>query len=226
MSESSTSFRKILLAGATGLVGRDILQALLNDHTVAEVHVLSRRALTIENSKLRNHIVDFQQLPALPPVDEVYLAIGTTIRVAGSRDAFRRVDFNANFAVAKEAMNAGAKRIALVSAAGADANSSAFYTRTKGELENALTELNPAALVIARPSLLLGDRDSLGQPPRLGEKIAIAIGKILAPLLPRNYRPVHAQAVARALTIKLPAAQGKLILNSWDLIQIGKSGND
>ncbi|MET0534691.1 MAG: NAD(P)H-binding protein [Steroidobacter sp.] len=215
--------RKVLLAGATGLVGGEILQGLLADATVAEVHVLARRAIGVTHPKLQLQLVDFRQLPALPQVDEVYLALGTTIRVAGSQEAFRAVDFEANLAVAKAAIASGVRRIGLVSAADANARSSVFYLSVKGALEDALTRLNLSALVIARPSLLLGNRDALNQPPRLGEKISTPILKLLAPLLPKRLRPVHARAVARSLLATLPTARGTVILHFDDLIRIGGS---
>lgn len=165
--------RRVLLAGATGLVGSMLLQALLADGQVEQVHALSRRMLNISHPKLQVHIVDFNHLPALPEVDEVYLALGTTIKVAGSQDAFRAVDLNANLAVARAAVAAGARRVGLVSAVGASARSSTFYNRVKGELEDALKTLDLLALVIAQPSLLLDKRDGLQQPPRLGERFAI-----------------------------------------------------
>jgi uncharacterized protein YbjT (DUF2867 family) len=215
------SQRKVLLAGATGLVGGEILQALLVDPTVAEVHVLSRRAIDVSHSKLQLHVVDFRQLPPLPQVDEVYLALGTTIRVAGSEAAFRAVDFDANLAVATAAVASGARRVALVSAADANARSSVFYLSVKGALEEALASLNLSALVIARPSLLLGNRDALKQPPRLGEKLSTPILKLLAPVLPKRYRPIHARAVARSLLAAIPTAHGTVMLHFDDLIRIG-----
>jgi uncharacterized protein YbjT (DUF2867 family) len=93
--------RTALVAGATGLVGRAILQGLLADEGVAAVHALARRPLAIEHPRLTTHLVDFAALPALPAVDEAYLALGTTIKVAGSQPAFRAVDFDANLAVAR-----------------------------------------------------------------------------------------------------------------------------
>lgn len=216
-----TDQRKVLLAGATGLVGGLMLQALIADPTVAELHALSRRPLSISHPKLKVHIVDFKRLPVLPQADEVYLALGTTIKVAGSQAAFRAVDLEANLAVARVAMAAGARRVGLVSAAGASAQSSAFYNRIKGELEDALKELDLSALVIARPSLLLDYRSGLQQPPRLGEMIAIPIAKLLMPLLPGTYRPVHALAVAKALTKTLPVATGTVVLASNELARIG-----
>lgn len=206
--------RKVLLAGATGLVGGLMLQALLADQTVSEVHALSRRPLSVRHPRLQVHIVDFSRLPALPQVDEVYLALGTTIKVAGSEAAFRAVDLEANLAVAKAAFTAGARRVGLVSAVGANAKSSVFYNRVKGELEDALKAMGLTTLVIAQPSLLLDYRDSLQQPTRIGELIMIPIGKLLAPLLPGTYRPVRARAVAQSLVKTVPAAEGVVVLAS------------
>lgn len=213
--------RTVLLAGATGLVGGRILQALLADPTVGKVHSLSRRSLDVAHPRLQAHIVDFRQLGTLPQADEVYLALGTTIKVAGSQAAFRAVDLDANLAVAKAAFAAGARRVGLVSAAMANAKSSTFYNRVKGELEDALKAMEWEALVIAQPSLLLDHRHGLQQPPRLGEQIAIPIAKLLAPLLPGPYRPVHALAVAQALVRTVPAAQGVVVLPSHLLAKIG-----
>lgn len=213
--------RKVWLAGATGLVGGQILQSLLADRTVSEVHALSRRPLNSRHPKLQAHIVDFGHLPTLPQADEVYLALGTTIKVAGSQAAFRAVDLDASLAVAQAAFAAGIRRVGLVSAVGANAQSSVFYNRVKGELEDALRAMELAALVIAQPSLLLDYRKGLQQPPRLGEQIAIPIAKWLAPLLPGIYRPVHARAVARSLVKTLPTAKGVVVLASNALAKIG-----
>lgn len=206
--------RTVVLAGATGLVGREILQGLLADDTVVAVHALGRRQLNLQHPKLTLHVVDFAALPALPPVDEAYLALGTTIKVAGSEDAFRAVDFAANLAVAHAALAAGARRAGLVSAMGANVRSGIFYSRVKGELEEALATLDFDALVIARPSMLAGDREALGQPVRSGEKIAMSVSKLLRPLIPANYRSIAAVDVARVLLARVPSGQGKTILLS------------
>ncbi len=213
--------RKVLLAGATGLVGGLILHALLADQTVSEVHALSRRPLSVYHPKLQVHIVDFRSLPVLPLVDEVYLALGTTIKVAGSQAAFRAVDLEANLMVAQAAYLAGARRVGLVSAAAANSTSSMFYNRVKGELEDALKAMSLTALVIAQPSLLLDYRDGLQQPTRIGELIAIPIAKLLAPILPGTYRPVSAGAVAHSLVKTVPTANGVVVLASDVLARIG-----
>lgn len=213
--------RVVLLAGATGLVGGQILQLLLNDPEVTCIHALSRRPLRVSHQKLHVHLVDFTSLPSLPNADEVYIALGTTIKAAGSKEAFRAVDFSANLAVARAAISAGVSRIGLVSAGGANAKSSVFYPRVKGELEEALRALSYTALVIAQPSLLLDYRRGLGQPIRLGEMISIPLAKLLSPILPGAYKPVRPQSVARALVKSVPAAEGVVVLTSEQLIRLG-----
>lgn len=206
--------RRVAIAGATGLVGQYLLQQLLADETVSQVYALGRRAPSLTHPKLTALIVDFTRLPTLPALDEIYLALGTTIRQAGSQSAFRAVDFEANLATAQAAMAAGAQRIALVSAAGAHARSRAFYNRIKGELEEALEALAPGTLLIARPALLLGDRAVLGQPVRPLERWAQRLFQYLSPLLPLGWRPITAERVAQALISTLPASTGVNILSS------------
>jgi uncharacterized protein YbjT (DUF2867 family) len=206
--------RTAVVAGASGLVGREILQGLLADDSVAAVHALGRRPLGLSHPKLTSHAVDFTALPPLPPATEVYLALGTTIKVAGSQEAFRAVDFSANLAVARAALAAGTRRLGLVSAMGADPRSSLFYNRVKGETEQALAALGFDALVIARPSFLAGDREALGQPVRGGEKLALRVSRVLKPLIPANLRSIAAADVARALLAHVPVAQGRVVLPS------------
>lgn len=214
MGPSARPARTALVAGATGLVGREILQGLLADDSVATVHVLARRALGLRHPKLAAHVVDFTALPALPAIDEAYLALGTTIKVAGSQSAFRAVDFDANLAVACAAQGAGAKRLGVVSAMGADRRSRIFYNRVKGELEEALAGLGFDGLVIARPSFLAGDREQLGQPVRAGEQLALRVSRAFRPLIPRNLRAIQAGDVAAALLRAVPTATGRQVLPS------------
>jgi uncharacterized protein YbjT (DUF2867 family) len=206
--------RTVILAGATGLVGREILQGLLADPTVSAVHSLGRRAPATQHPKLTAHVVDFAALPPLPPADEVYLALGTTIKVAGSQAAFRAIDYDANLAVAQAALAAGVRKVGLVSAMGADARSKIFYNRVKGELEDALAKMPLEGLVIARPSLLVGDREVLGQPKRSGEVVGEAIARVLGFLIPANYKPIQASAVAQALLAVVPSSTDRTVLLS------------
>jgi uncharacterized protein YbjT (DUF2867 family) len=209
--------RTVALAGASGLVGRSILEGLLADQSVQAVHVLGRRNPRVAHARITGHIVDFAALPPLPPVDEVYLALGTTIKVAGSQAAFRAIDFDANLAVARAALAAGARRCGLVSAMGANAKSSVFYNRVKGELEEALAQLPFNGLVIARPSLLVGNRASLGQPERPLEKVSAVFMKILGPLIPANYRAIAATQVARTLLARTPSTEGRVVVLSGEM---------
>ncbi len=187
------------MAGATGLVGRAVLAALLTDKRYAAVHALVRRAPATQHPKLTNHAVDFVQLPKLPALDDVYIALGTTIKAAGSQQAFRAIDFDAVLAVAKAARKAGATRLGVVSAMGASAHSSVFYNRVKGEMEQALANAGFQSLVIARPSMLDGDRAALAQPTRLGERVGLALMGALRPVIPANYQAIKAADVATAL---------------------------
>ena len=213
----SATNRVVALAGATGLVGRAVLEGLLADASVAAVHALGRREPGVVHPKLTARLVDFAALPPLPPLDEVYLALGTTIKTAGSQEAFRAVDFDANLSVARAALAAGARRAGLVSSMGADARSRVFYNRVKGELEEALAQLSFEGLVIARPSLLVGDREALGQPERMGERVATAVSRLLGPLVPANYRPIEAAQVARALLARVPSSTGRVVLLSGEM---------
>ena len=204
--------RVALVAGATGLVGQELLAALLTAKTnsnagataaCATVHVLhaeGRRAPALSDSRLQLHAVDFSAIPVLPPVDDVYITLGTTIAAAGgSQDAFRAVDYDAVMATAHAAHAAGATRCGLVTAMGADAHSRIFYNRVKGEVERDLQTLGFSTLVIARPSLLMGERAALEQAPRRAESLSIKLLKWLEPIIPASYRARPGADVARAL---------------------------
>jgi uncharacterized protein YbjT (DUF2867 family) len=165
--------------------------------------VLARRPLAdapAQPARLTIRVTDFTAVGAsVPPVDDVYIALGTTIRVAGSQAAFRAVDLDLVVEIARVARERGATALAVVSALGADRGSRAFYSRVKGEMEGAVASLGYTSVVIARPSLLLGDRAALGQPVRAGETLAARVAAPLARLLPAGVRPIPAGDVARAM---------------------------
>jgi len=216
--DNAATPRTALLAGATGLVGRALLSLLLASERYCDVHVLLRRAPPdIEASaKLKIHQVDFARLPAvLPAVDDVFIALGTTIKIAGSEAAFRQVDFDFVVNVARAAKAAGATRLAVVSAIGADPTSRIFYNRVKGEMELAVMQIGYESVVVAQPSLLLGDRVVLGQPPRSAEIWAARLAAPLGWIMPRRVRPIPAHAVASALVAAmLDAKPGVRVLKS------------
>jgi uncharacterized protein YbjT (DUF2867 family) len=210
--------RTALLAGATGLVGRALLSLLITSTHYRSVHVLLRRTPPDigASDKLKIHQVDFARLSAaFPAVDDVFIALGTTIKLAGSEAAFRHVDFDFVVNVARAARAAGATRLAVVSALGADPTSRIFYNRVKGEMEIAIMQLGYESVVVAQPSMLLGDRTALGQPARSSE---IWAARLLAPLgwiMPKGVRPIPAEAVAAALLAAiLDAKPGVRVLKS------------
>lgn len=214
-----------LIIGATGLVGRELLGVLLAHSSYERIHVLLRRAARDlpRSERLCPQVIDFERLPAaLPSAVDVYCCVGTTIAVAGSEAAFRNVDFDLVVSVARAARAAGAERLAVVSALGADKRSRVYYNRVKGEMEAAVATLGYRVVVIARPSLLAGDRGALGQPVRPGERIALRASAVFGALIPARYRPIAARTVARALRTALAeATDGLRIVESAELRRLG-----
>lgn len=198
--------RVAMVAGATGLVGQEILAALLADETYSAVHCVGRRTLAQQHPKLTCHVVDFAALPQLPQVDDCFIALGTTIKVAGSQEAFRAIDLKAVEALALAVKRLGATNLGVVSAMGANSQSSVFYNRIKGEMEVSLARMGFKSLVIARPSLIDGNREALGQPGRAGEGLGLKLARGLSPLLPSNYRAIKASDIAHALIRHVKAA--------------------
>jgi uncharacterized protein YbjT (DUF2867 family) len=195
--------RSALLVGSTGLVGGELLKLLLADPRYSRVHTVGRRAPSVTHAKLTAHVVDMAnplQLAGLPKVDDVYCALGTTIKVAGSQAAFKAIDLDAVLMIAKAAVQANrATRLGVVSAMGADAKSSVFYNRIKGEMEAEVAQLGFESVSIARPSMLAGDRDSLKQASRPGEQIGLKLMTAFSFLIPANYKAIDAADVAKAL---------------------------
>ena len=211
--------RNALLAGATGLIGQTLLKRLVADARCGRIEVLARRPLPGAGAKLRAHVVDFAALPSLlPAVDDCYIALGTTIKVAGSEAAFRAVDFDAVVAVARAARQAGATRLAVVSSLGASRTSRIFYSRVKGDMEAAVGSIGYASVVIAQPSHLTGDRAALGQPVRSGEVWTLRLLGPVLRLLPRGVRPIAADDVATALIAAVANARSSTrVLGSGEM---------
>jgi uncharacterized protein YbjT (DUF2867 family) len=192
--------RTVLLAGATGLVGRECLRLLLAAPFVERLVVLSRRALpaaavaALGGPKLEAYEIDFSRLDQyanLLAVDQIVCSLGTTIKAAGSRARFRDIDYGIPYSIARLGSRKGAHHFLLVSALGANAGSRIFYNRVKGELEDAVRALPFRSVTILRPSLLIGERTE----PRVVERFA----GWSAFLWPKRLKPVRARRVANAL---------------------------
>jgi len=203
--------RIAVVAGATGLVGDRLLLRLADSSDYDEIRVLGRRPPSREAGKIRFVATDFSDLPAHASAlaaDDVFCCLGTTIRVAGSRPAFERVDYHMVVDLARAAHKAGAKRFLVVSAVGASERSPAFYSRVKGRMEKAVRQLPFEAVHIVRPSLLLGERKEARPGERLGQRVAPLLSPfMLGPLA--KYRAVGAGDVADALiTLARSSAKG------------------
>lgn len=194
--------KKAIIAGATGLVGSHLLDLLLNSDYYEKVYVLSRRKMDLEHPKAEELVIDFDSLAyaqLLPEADDVYCCLGTTMKKAGSKEAFRKVDETYPYQLARQALEKGASQYFLVSAMGANNNSFIFYNRVKGNAEQSISKLSGYKSVeIFRPSLILGER----QEERTGEKIATKLMGFLRPLMIgplRKYRPIHARTIANGM---------------------------
>lgn len=196
MPETTNGLR-LLLVGASGAVGREVLVQALADTRVAEVVALTRRPL-LAAPRLSNIVVDFERMPEAAPwwaVDGVVCTLGSTERAAGSRERFAAVDRDLPLHIAHLARAAGATRFALNSSLGADAGSASFYLRTKGEAEDAIRHLGYPGYIIVRPSLI----DTRRAESRPGEALALGFARAMSPLIPRRWRAVTPGAIARAL---------------------------
>lgn len=206
----------ILLAGATGLVGEHLLDRLLNEPTVSRVLAPTRRPLA-GHPHLDNPVGD---LPDLLPtlggqIDIAYCCLGSTIKQAGSQEAFKAVDLDMAVAFSKRARALGARHLLVISAVNADLTSSVFYSRVKGEMEQALRAQDWPQLTIVRPSLLVGNRTET----RWAEQLAAPIAK----LIPGKYGAIEACQLARAMwRLALEEQDGVRVVESDELRRLGK----
>ena len=210
--------RTAVVAGATGLIGKELVQLLLNDVAYRSVTILVRRPTGMEHPKLVEQIIDFEQLQqASVQMDgaDVFCTLGTTIKKAGSQDAFRKVDYQYPLSLGQLASRQGARQLLLVSAIGANPTSRAFYNRVKGEVEEALSSLKLPALHILRPSLLLGEREEFRFGERIAERCRAASPLFSGPL--RKYAPVQASAVAKAMIFAAKSNQAGIHISRMSI---------
>ena len=195
--------RSAVLLGASGLVGSHLLRLLADDPAYAAIKAFTRRPLGLSGPTVHEVAVDFDRPEGyrahLAGVDDVFCCLGTTIKKAGSEDAFRKVDFEAPLAVAREARASGAGQFLIVTAVGANAKSRIFYNRVKGEVEEALGKLDfPRGLKVLHPSMIVGERAER----RPAERIVMGLMRSTRPLFVggmTRYRAIDAIDVARAM---------------------------
>ena len=213
-----------VVIGATGLIGTELVNQLSENAAYEKVIVVTRRSVDWVNKKVETRVLDFDQLAQqdFPPKADYFCALGTTIKQAGSQAEFRKVDYEYVYGFAKVADKCHANSIHLVSALGASSNSANFYSKTKGLIENAVSNLDIKKIRIYRPSLLIGERGKLGQSTRLGEEIFTVVyqkAKFLFTGFLRKYEPITAKSVAAAMIKNALAdtANKKQIISNQDM---------
>src|SRR5229473_1460298 len=218
--------RNAVVAGGTGLVGTELLKLLDQERRYGRITSLVRQE-TVAAGRVENRVVSFDDLDRseLPEVDDAYCCLGTNRRVAGSDDAFRKVDFDYVLAYARAAHRAGAVRFLIVSAMGAKVESRFLYTRVKGQVEAAVSTLGFQVVGIARPSFLIGRRAKA----RGGETAALVLSHAVTPFMVgplRRFRPIEARTVAAGLIhLAFNAPEGVSVLSSEEIVSALQSAH-
>lgn len=209
--------RTALIAGASGLIGKHLLELLLQDNYYTSIKAITRSPLPISHPKLQNLVLDFDRLKDHTQdlkADDIFCCLGTTMKQARTKQAFQKVDFDYPLEIATVTKDQQASQYLLVSALGADENSSIYYNQVKGKVESAIELVGFDTLHIFRPSLLLGDRND----SRSGEDAAKIVYKIFGFLIPKKYKAIDAGRVARAMLIYAKQLKkGKFIHESASL---------
>jgi uncharacterized protein YbjT (DUF2867 family) len=209
-----------VIAGATGLIGKQLLSLLLNDPAFSKVKALTRRPLTLKHEKLQNIIIDFDRLEDYSDQldsDDVFCCLGTTMKKAGSKQTFWRADHDYPLTLAKICIQRGAQQFLLVSALGANKNSSFYYNEVKGSVEIDIDEVGFNSFHIFRPSLLLGPRDE----KRSAEDAAKTFYRLFNFLIPLKYKAIDSMKVAKAmLHFSKAGLPGKHVHHSAELQEI------
>jgi uncharacterized protein YbjT (DUF2867 family) len=208
--------RVALVAGSTGLIGSQLLDLLLEDDLYSKIIALSRKPLSISHAKLENVVIEANELKHHPQLkaDDVFCCLGTTIKQAKSKEAFRMIDFDYPLELATLLKSTGANQFLLISSLGADKNSRIFYNRIKGEIEEAIAKVGFTTYHIFRPSLLVGPRKEA----RAGEDAAKIVYKLFGFLIPAKYKGIESIRVARAmLGLAKQNKNGKFIHESDEL---------
>ncbi|WP_409478888.1 NAD-dependent epimerase/dehydratase family protein [Pseudobdellovibrio sp. HCB154] len=213
-----------VIIGATGLVGTELVKALSYSQHYDKIYVIARRAVEFNDKKIEPVVIAFENLEQqkFPTGADYFCALGTTIKQAGSQEAFRKVDHDYVVSFAKIAKTCEANSFHMVSAMGASQVSTNFYSRVKGETEKDVLALGLKKTRIYQPSLLIGTRDNLGQPSRLGEEIVTAVynnAKFLFKGFMKKYEPITAEKVALAMAKNAisDSAKNKMIVSNREM---------
>lgn len=204
-----------IVAGASGLIGKELVQKLISSDQYRLIYIISRKKSELVHEKIRELVIDFETISQLrfdEPIDDVFCTLGTTMKQAGSRDNFKKVDYEYVVALANLGKQVGASKFLVISAMGANIKSSVFYNQIKGLTEEALKKIGFNQLMILRPSLLLGERTEM----RMAERLSGFFMRALNFLIPDNYKAIQAAKVADYML--------KMALKSTGRISIVQSG--
>ncbi|ARU63482.1 oxidoreductase [Tumebacillus avium] len=214
--------KSAFLVGASGLVGGEVLTQLLSNDTYSKVTIFVRKPLPHSHAKLEQVVVDFDNLPAYSEhflVNDLFCCLGTTIKIAKTKEAFRKVDYTYPLELARLAKEHGVEKFLIITAMSANAKSSVFYNQVKGQVETDIRALDLPSLHIFRPSLLLGERKEF----RLGEQMGTVVSKALTPLIPAKYKPIHGRTVAAAMIkVAQDGQSGTHVYESDRITALGK----
>jgi len=207
--------KTVVIAGASGLIGKELVQKLINSDQYELIYNISRKSGGLVHPKIKEIVIDFDHLSEVKidvPIDDVFCTLGTTIKKAGNRENFKKVDYQYIMELANVTKLAGASRFLVVSSMWADPKSAVFYNRVKGETEEGLKKVGFDQLVILRPSLLLGKREEF----RFAEKLSSFFMKAMNFIIPDNYKAIHGEKVAAYML--------KIAENSTEPVSIIESG--
>lgn len=211
--------RTAIVAGASGLTGKELVQKLILSDHYRLIYILSRKKSGLVHEKIRKLVIDFEKIGQLKfdePIDDLFCTLGTTMKKAGSRDNFKKVDYEYVVTFGRLGKNIGASKFLVISAMGANPKSPVFYNRIKGITEEALKNIGYKQLVILRPSLLLGERSE----KRFAERLSGLIMKTLNFLIPDNYKGIQAERVADSmLNMALKSTEKVLIVKSGEMLR-------
>lgn len=201
--------RTAIVAGASGLIGKELVQKLIKSDQYRLIYSIVRKKSGISHEKIKEFVIDFEKIDQLKfdgPIDDVFCTLGTTMKQAGSRSNFKKVDYEYVVALANLGKQSGATKFLVISSMGADPKSSVFYSQVKGMTEEALKNIGFKQLVIFRPSLLLGERSE----SRIAEKVSGLMMNTLNFLIPINYKAIKAEIVANSMLIMALKSTGKV----------------